>query len=305
MRPPDRAFHRAGLPVSFIVKWRHNFIGSWRPYHEVEWRLKVGVADDVLASTMRDPREGLNPDGTIRTGVCRNRVPGSFEPVVSAAVDAFEEIADDCSTLLLYGSVATGAARRGLSDVDLVAFGPSREWCHETGMKLSSDFSHLCRGVEISSASHNDFSGKSDECFGNQVFLKHYCVALTGTDLAEEWSPFQGDWRAARGFNGDIAACFTRWRQRPTRARSVARKTLFAASGVVSVLSNTWTTNRETGARLWGQIEPRYSDDATMLLEWCDSDSSVSDKDLKRALSTNGIVASVADRFASAIGLWQ
>lgn len=263
------------------------------------------MACDVLASTMRDPREGLNSDGTIRTGVSLTRVPGSFEPIISTAVDEFEQMTEDSSALLLYGSVATGVARLGQSDIDLVAFGVPREWCLETSMKLSSDFSHLCRGVEISPTRRSDFSGKSDECFGNRVFLKHYCVALTGIDLAEDWSSFQGDRRAARGFNGDIGACVTRWRQHPTRARSIARKTLFAASGVVSVLSKTWTTDREEAARRWGQIESKFSDEAMMLLEWCDSDSSVSDEDLKRALSTNGIVANVADRFATTIGFWR
>lgn len=263
------------------------------------------MAGNVLASTMRDPREGLNFDGTIRTGVSLARVPGSFEPIISAAVDEFEKIAEESSTMLLYGSVATGVARPGQSDLDLVAFGAPREWCLETSMKLSSDFSHLCRGVEISPTSRSDFSGKTDECFGNRVFLKHYCVTLTGINLAEEWSPFQGDRRAARGFNGDIGACVTRWRQNPPRARSIARKTLFAASGVLSVLSNTWTTDREEAARRWSQIESKFSAEATMLLKWCDSDSSVSDEDIRRALSTNGIVANVADRFATTIGFWR
>lgn len=291
--------------MSFSAKWRDTSIGPRRLYREVERPPKDGIAGDVLASTMRDPREGLNSDGTIRTGVSRTRVPGSFEPIISAAVDEFEKIAEDSSALLLYGSVATGAARHGQSDIDLVAFGPPRDWCLETSMKLSSDFSHLCRGVEISQTKRSDFSGKRDECFGNRVFLKHYCVALTGIDLAEEWSPFQGDRHAARGFNGDIGACVNRWRRYPIRARSIARKTLFAASGVVSVLGKTWTTDREEAARRWGQIEPQFSDEATALLKWCDSDSSVSDEDRKRALSTNGIVASVADRFASTIGFWR
>lgn len=254
---------------------------------------------------MKDPREGLNADGTIRTGVSRERVPGAFEPVVSAVVAEFENVADDSSALLLYGSVATGAARLGQSDVDLIAYGVAREWCRETGERLSSEFSHVCRGVEIAPTSRSDFSGESDECYGNRVFLTHYCVTLAGVDLAEAWGPFRGDRRAARGFNGDIGACVARWRETPTRARPIARKTLLAAAGVVSILNNTWTTDREEAARQWGEIEPEFAGEAMTLLEWCESDSSVSDDDVQRALAPNGIVANVADRFEATIGWWR
>lgn len=114
--------------VSFSVKWRHTSDGPWRLCSEVARPSKGGMAGNVLASTMRDPREGLNSDGTIRTGVSLARVPGSFEPIVSAAVDEFEKMAEESSTMLLYGSVATGVARPGQSDIDLVAFGAPREW---------------------------------------------------------------------------------------------------------------------------------------------------------------------------------
>lgn len=181
---------------------------------------------------MRDPREGLNDDGTIRTGACRERVPAEFEPIISAVMNAFDEVADESSELYLYGSVATGTARAGLSDVDLVAIDVGEEWCREAGRRLSDQFASLCRGVEIGHASRSDYAGGGDEAYGNRVFLRHYCVPLAGQCMVRSSEPFQGDARAARGFNGDIGTRLARWCAEGGQARVVARKTLLAAPGL-------------------------------------------------------------------------
>jgi predicted nucleotidyltransferase len=70
-----------------------------------------------------DPDEGVAPDGTIRTGARRDRVPDLFEPVLAEAM----ALIDHETSLYVYGSVATGTARPGSSDVDLLAVGmPTR-----------------------------------------------------------------------------------------------------------------------------------------------------------------------------------
>ncbi|MGP5072822.1 nucleotidyltransferase domain-containing protein [Arthrobacter rhombi] len=254
---------------------------------------------------MRDPREGLNADGTIRTGACRERVPTAFEPIILDVLDVFNEVADDSSELLLYGSVATGTACVGRSDVDLVAIDTTPEWCREVGQELSVRFSKLCRGVEIGHASRHDSLGNGDKFYGNRVFLRHYCTSLSGPNVAGSWAPFQGDARAARGFNGDIGLSLTRWRSDTVSAQSIARKTLLAASGVVSVLDRTWTTDRGTAANRWVEIEPCYTHEVAMLLKWIDDDSTATATELNAVLSPNGIVANVTNRFADTIGLWQ
>ena len=50
---------------------------------------------------MKDPREGLNPDGTIRTGAGRRRVPPEFEPILSAAAQALRAVAGGAAELHL------------------------------------------------------------------------------------------------------------------------------------------------------------------------------------------------------------
>jgi Nucleotidyltransferase domain len=67
---------------------------------------------------MADPEEGVAPDGTIRTGAHRDRIPVAFEPVLTDAV-AFA--GDRGASLYVYGSVANGTVRPRSSDVDLLS----------------------------------------------------------------------------------------------------------------------------------------------------------------------------------------
>jgi hypothetical protein len=66
-----------------------------------------------------DPLEGMTPEGLIRTGASRGRVPLPFEPVLADVVSAIGR-AERGAAIYLYGSVATGQARVGASDVDLL-----------------------------------------------------------------------------------------------------------------------------------------------------------------------------------------
>lgn len=254
---------------------------------------------------MRDPDEGLTPDGMIRTGADSSRVPTLFEPVVAAMIDAFDEVRGATAELHLYGSVATGTARAGISDVDIVAIDVPLDWAGATAARLSTQFASVCRGVEIGVAGHGDYVGEDDQAYGNRVFLRHYCVPLAGPDALRSPASFPGDARAARGFNGDIEIRLARWRHMSADARRVARKTLLAAAGVVSIRTGTWTTDRATAARSWGDFDLSRAAGMEALLGWADGAIAATPRELSTVLAPDGIVAEVADRFARDIGLWQ
>ena len=141
---------------------------------------------------MRDPLEGRGSDGTIVTGAGRQRVPSTFEPVLAACVAA---IVDPQISVHLYGSVATGTARVGASDVDLLAVGLHPETGRAVQEQMSRRFRHLTRGVEIAVAQPEDFVGEGDQPYGNRVFLKHYCVLLAGPDRRAALAPAAADAR--------------------------------------------------------------------------------------------------------------
>jgi hypothetical protein len=257
---------------------------------------------------VRDPGEGVAADGTITTGADRSRVPSRFEPVLSAAT-AVITAAGPGAAAYLYGSVATGQARAGSSDVDLLSVGLRPELAAGLGRELSGQFSGLCRGVEIVAAAPEDLGGGTDEAYGFRVFLRHYCVHLAGPDYGRDLPRFPADVRAARGFNGDIAQHAARWRDllaagdEPERlGRRIGRKTLLAVAGLVSVHDATWTTDRALAAHRWAEIEPQLGPSLDALLDWSDGLKLPGRQAVQDMLdrTTPRIVAA----FAAAIGLW-
>lgn len=258
---------------------------------------------------MHDPLEGVTSFGTIETGASRDRVSALFQPVLDAAVVAFPT-ADRDSSLYVYGSVATGMAQPAKSDVDLLTVGfPSAE-AAAVARHLSARFSDLCRAVEVAVAQRSDFSPETDEGYGGCVFLRHYCVHLAGPDLHSALPDFAADVRAARGFNGDIAQNAKRWRMElddgrdPVQvSRGLARKTLLAVAGLVSVHDDTWTTDRTTAAARWAEIEPSLANDLHMLLAWSRDRATPVREAVEAAL--DGVVTQITASFETSIGLWN
>ncbi len=254
---------------------------------------------------MRDPHEGVSPAGMIVTGAGAERIVPAFLPVLDAARAAVPSHA----SLYVYGSVANGTALVVESDVDLLTIGLAVEEAGEVGSELSGRFVELCRAVAVAAAQPGDFAGESDEAYGGRVFLRHYCVHLAGPDLHSGLPDFPADRRAARGFNGDIQVYVERWREQLHQGadplelgRRMARKTLLAAAGLVSVHDRTWTTDRTAAAARWAEIEPATSADLRRLESWAAGQDEPDRQGVRHAL--DGIVAQIADAFADAIGLW-
>jgi Nucleotidyltransferase domain len=258
-------------------------------------------------AAVADPDEGVAADGTIRTGAHRGRVPAAFEPVLTDAV-AFA--GKSGASLYVYGSVATGTARPGSSDVDLLSIGlPDAAIL---GRRLSARYADRCRGVEVAAATAADFAGGTDAAYGYRVFLRHYCVHLAGPDPSAALSAFPADARAARGFNGDLGEHLWRWRrglESGTVAADLlgvraARKTLLAVAGLVSVHDHTWTTDRARAVRRWSDLEPGLAAPLGQLHSWADGQRYPSREEVGRALADEGIVSAIVERFGRLIGLW-
>ncbi|MDR0343274.1 MAG: nucleotidyltransferase domain-containing protein [Nocardiopsaceae bacterium] len=256
---------------------------------------------------MADPGEGVAADGTIRTGAHRDQVPAAFEPVLADAV-AFA--GGSGASLYVYGSVANGTARRGSSDVDLLSIGLADPVV--LGERLSARYADRCRGVEVAAAMASDLTGGTDAAYGFRVFLRHYCVHLTGPDPSAALPAFPADIRAARGFNGDLGQHLRRWRQQlesemvaaDLLGTRVARKTLVAVAGLVSVHDDTWTTDRSRAAQRWSEIEPGLAAALGRLNSWVTGERHPSREEAVRALAGDGIVAVIVERFSRLIGLW-
>ena len=257
---------------------------------------------------MRDPVEGLTSTGLIRTGVDRAHIPDSYTALLDRVVQRVRAEGSDIS-VYVYGSVATGQAQPPTSDVDVLTIDLPITAASAIGAALSAQFTHVCRGVEVAVGTAADFEGDDDKAYGGRVFLHHYCVHLAGPDHDHAQTGFPGDARAARGFNGDIAQHAQQWRdsvgstEDDVLGRRIARKTLLAVAGLVSVHDSIWTTDRQRAASRWSQVEPDLAKDLTRLLEWATDRGTPDPSEISRILDT--AVSPITIQFADRIGLWS
>ena len=243
------------------------------------------------------------------TGVRRDRVPRQFAPIVDAADDLLRSHGDD-GAVYLYGSVATGQARAPMSDVDLLTIDVDPDVASTIGRTLSGQFRERCRAVDIGAARTSDYLGDTDAAYGNRVFLRHYCVHLSGPRTHLPTHDYPADARAARGFNGDIALHAAQWRTALDEgvdpgelARRLARKSLLAVAGLVSVHDSTWTTDRAGAARRWADLDAGLSRPLATLVEWSDDRIVPTHAHVSRILS--GFTDELIRTFDANIGLWR
>lgn len=130
---------------------------------------------------MHDPQEGVTSEGLIRTGASRRAITASWDAVLDAAVEAV----DGQASLYVYGSVATGCAVASTSDVDLLSIGLPADEAERVSRELSVTFADRCRGVSIAPAGEEELDAETNEGYGLCVFLRHYCVHLSGPDPAD------------------------------------------------------------------------------------------------------------------------
>ena len=88
-----------------------------------------------------------------------------------------------------------------------------------------------------------------------------------------------------------------------TLGRQIARKSLLAVAGLVSVHDNTWTTDRESSARRWAEIEPDLSRDLDTLVTWIDGDVVPTRHQVSPILTE--FVNELVRSYSSIIGLWR
>lgn len=251
---------------------------------------------------MHDPEEGITATGMIRTGVRPREYTQQHQEIIDTLIAS---VAPDVS-VYLYGSVAAGTAVMPTSDIDFLTFGLAADEASDLGRRLSARAATTCRRVAIAPARPGDLHRLDDEGYGLRVFLRHYCVHLAGPPHHDALPPaFPADQRAARGFNGDIARFAERWRSELEQGSAdpsalgtaIARKTLLAVSGLVSIRDGTWTTDRRRAAAQWRTEDPSV----TELLAWLDTPPSTR-AEVRAAL--DGAVAHVVSVFADEIGLW-
>ncbi|MCY7290513.1 MAG: hypothetical protein LH624_20320, partial [Cryobacterium sp.] len=86
--------------------------------------------------------------------------------------------------------------------------------------------------------------------------------------------------------------------------RRIARKSLVAVAGLVSIHDDTWTTDRNSAAERWIQVRPELWGALALLRNWSDSTAVATVDELDVMLSAGGAIDSVITDFQELVGLW-
>lgn len=234
---------------------------------------------------MRDPAEGIDPDGYLTTGADRSNVGAAFE---AALGDAAQRCAARCSPgygLYVYGSVATGQAVAGRSDLDLVlvvADPADKGRVADIGPALTERYASLFREVSLGTTTVGEVLADTPDGHAARCFLKHYCVCVAGRDLIPELQPCRPTTELALAFAADTPAVLSAVSEAlhtpgstpiDELARRAARKLLLACAAILSIETGGWTTDRRTAVEGLAQRHPDLHNRLQQALRWSDPTS--------------------------------
>lgn len=230
---------------------------------------------------MRDPDEGVGEDGLIITGVGAHRIPLPFQRVLDDATNALvAPHGDNLRSIYVYGSVATGQAVMGRSDLDLsVVVTNAVETSVATA--VAADMSRIAantaavRSIGVGTVTFDDLLADTEEGRIERCFLHHYCLHVWGQDFRSRTSPCAATPALARGFAGGLlnklpAAIAGDWTLVSDPA-AFGRHLLMAAAMALSVRDGDWSTDRATAVTLIGHDDVQAGQDAAAIWSWADS----------------------------------
>ena len=238
-----------------------------------------------------DPDEGVGPNNIITTGVSAERISQEFVPVITRAVSSLVSLDKDIMAIYLYGSVATGRATVPTSDLDLLVVlndGRAEAKIRQLAAELSQSHRNIVREVAIATVVISDIWADTADGLGSRCFIKHYCVHLHGLGVHQGLQPCRATREVAWAFNHNVGESVTSAKARLAKAagpsqvaevcRSSARRVSLAATSLVSVAENTWTTDRQTAAKSITKLYPEWGSAAEIAVRWCVAPSNSADE---------------------------
>lgn len=228
---------------------------------------------------MSDAQEGLDRKGFIKTGVDRAHLEAPFIGVIDDAATSCAAV-PGFHSLYVYGSVSTGTARVGDSDLDLLMVAETKDvqQTDEVEERLSRRHSNVVRQVSIAIATANEIFAHDGDGLAWRCFLKHYCVCVAGADLTVDLPLCRPSAQLVAGLTADTRPVLEKARadaESPdvdvnATARAVARKLLLTGAALVSMNTGTWTTDRSRAAQELMAAHPERTHDVERALRWAD-----------------------------------
>lgn len=229
-------------------------------------------------------QEGLDAEGYIETCCAFEKIPPIFRPVLDESVALLRlTFAARLHSIYLYGSVATGQARLGQSDIDLLVLfgdpisGPDQAAIQRVAESLSASYFSIVRDVGIGAVSIQEAFAK-ESLPGLGCFLKHLCVCVAGEDIRPLLPKFRPSIEVASGFNRDYAAVMQATLAELAEAnqthmaqsvmRRICRKTVRTGFSLVMPRLGCWTTSLERSADFFCRYYPEKRSSMALTLDW-------------------------------------
>lgn len=230
---------------------------------------------------VRDPWEGVDATGAVVTGARRDRIAPAFAAVIQDASQAIvARFADLVHSVHVYGSVATGQAITGRSDLDLLVVAHSPLSLTDLGEVLDPVATKHpeVRDVGCSVDLLDRLRGEEPSARADRCFLRHYTVVVHGPHPLPAHPRCTADRALAEGFGAlvlarldDLAA------EGPSPDDDVTwlgRHLLMAAATLLSIEDGEWSTDRWDAVRRIGRPDPAAGDNAEAVWTVADSQGS-------------------------------
>lgn len=219
-------------------------------------------------------RLGVDKRGFVLTLPSKYKIRSPFTQVVKALVPTILESPDiQPHSIYLYGSVATGKAIVGKSDLDVtvVLKHPITPQVQQTfkGMesRLRQAFPFLPK-VDFDLGTYSEILQPNNK-YSWGFWIKHCCTCVAGEDLGKAFPRFKPTAQVAYGINGDVSNWIQRTREGlgaattpeeiQVHCRTIMRKLVRTGFSLVMEREESWTGDLTLGGDLFLKHYPEYT----------------------------------------------
>ena len=235
-------------------------------------------------------RFGVDKNGAIITEVSLDKVTEQFKPIVDDVLTTVvKDFSSELESVYLYGSIATGKAIEGKSDLDILIVlkeKASKELGAEISAlenRLTEKYASMLRGVGLAVTNIDEVKSET-EASGLMCFIKHLCVCIYGNDLARNVSAFKPTKEVANGFSSDFSDKLEAFKKKlatttlsedemKTQSQAFAKRMIRTSFSLVIPRSQSWTTDLKKSTDTFSYYYPEKAKEIRVALQWSEEGS--------------------------------
>lgn len=232
---------------------------------------------------------GIDNNGFIITEVSLDKITPQYKPIVEEVVSSMvQELAAELDGIYLYGSVATGKAIEGKSDLDVLLVlkdipnATLSEKISDLEKSLSQKYEPMLRGVGLTVANIVEVNSEKER-YGYMCYIKHLCVCVYGNDVTKDVQPFKPSREVAKGFNGDIKESLSSYKGKIEKAESesdlkklsqeISKKIVRTGFSLVMPRLESWSTDLQSSYDSFIHYYPEKTGEMSMASDWAKNGS--------------------------------